>query len=68
MMINVSVNGESRRVADDSTMADLLSQLNINNRYCAVERNLDVVPRELHTSTVLADGDAIEIVTLVGGG
>ena len=67
-MINVSVNGESRRVSEDSTMSDLLNELKMNNRYCAVERNLNVVPREQHTSTLLADGDTIEIVTLVGGG
>src|SRR5205085_650257 len=34
----------------------------------AVEVNLGVVPRAEHAATVLADGDAVEIVTLVGGG
>ncbi len=67
-MISVSVNGTTRRVPDGSTMSDLLQELNINNRYCAVERNLNVIPREQHEQTVLAEGDAIEIVTLVGGG
>lgn len=67
-MIRISVNGESRQVAEKTTMADLLDDLKINNRYCAVEQNRQVVPREEHAETVLADGDAIEIVTLVGGG
>ena len=67
-MIRISVNGESRQVAENTTMADLLEDLRINNRYCAVEQNRQVVPREEHAATVLADGDAIEIVTLVGGG
>jgi thiamine biosynthesis protein ThiS len=66
-MISASVNGDSRRVSDDSTVSDLLNQLNINNRYCGVERNLDRFPREQYTSAVLADADAIEIVTLFGG-
>ena len=67
-MISVSVNGESRRIPEDSTMSDLLEDLKLNNRYCAVEQNREVVPREQHSTTVLAEGDAVENVTLVGGG
>ncbi len=67
-MIRVLVNGEPRSVPDQSTMADLLKDLNLNNKYCAVEQNREVVPREDHPRTVLTEGDAIEIVTLVGGG
>jgi thiamine biosynthesis protein ThiS len=34
----------------------------------AVERNLQIVPRARHGETALADGDRLEVVTLVGGG
>jgi sulfur carrier protein len=34
----------------------------------AVEVNRVLVPRSQHASRVLAEGDAIEVVTLVGGG
>ena len=34
----------------------------------AVERNGDIVPKRLYGETVLADGDALEIVGFVGGG
>lgn len=67
-MLHVSVNGESRSIADNSTIADLLQDLKINSRYCAVEQNREIVPREEHACTRLNDGDALEIVTLVGGG
>jgi len=46
----------------------LMEQLGYANKPCAVEVNQILVPhhkRELH---VLASGDTIEIVTLVGGG
>ena len=43
-------------------------ELGINNRYCAVERNRELVPRETHPQCQLQEGDQIEIVTLVGGG
>ena len=67
-MIRVSVNGESHTVPEKTTMSELLDVLGINNRYCAVEQNQEVVPREHHPNTFLADGDMLEIVTLVGGG
>jgi thiamine biosynthesis protein ThiS len=34
----------------------------------AVERNLAIVPRSAYVSTILADGDRIEIVHFIGGG
>ncbi|MCH2212577.1 MAG: sulfur carrier protein ThiS [Fuerstiella sp.] len=67
-MLRVFVNGEHHTLPDNFTMAELLERLGINNRYCAVEQNHEVIPRENHSDTRLADGDTLEIVTLVGGG
>ena len=66
--MEIHLNGETRIVAATWTIADLLNELKIENRYCAVERNSHVVPRELHSDCRLQPGDAIEVVTLVGGG
>jgi thiamine biosynthesis protein ThiS len=33
-----------------------------------VERNRSIVPRDAYGSTLLAEGDALEIVHFVGGG
>ncbi len=67
-MITIKLNGEARSVVPKWTISDLLLDLKINNRYCAVERNLELIPRERHTECQLQDGDQIEVVTLVGGG
>ena len=67
-MITIRLNGTEKQVKLDSSIADLLTELEINNRYCAVERNMELVPREEHSACRLESGDAIEIVTLVGGG
>jgi sulfur carrier protein len=67
-MISLRVNGKLQELPPGSTMSDLLTTLHINSRYCAVECNRDLVPRENHATTTLTDGDEIEIVTLVGGG
>jgi len=33
-----------------------------------VEKNLDIIPKEALETTVLADGDRVEILRFVGGG
>jgi sulfur carrier protein len=42
--------------------------MNITVTRSAVERNRTLVRRADHATTVLTDGDVLEIVTLVGGG
>ena len=66
--MTVTVNGEDRQVPDGATLAELIESLEIDPRYLAAERNLELVPREQHADCVLLPGDRIEIVTLVGGG
>jgi sulfur carrier protein len=66
--IAVSVNGEARQLPPDTTVAELLTQLAPAGRRVAVERNGTIVPRSMHGTTVLADGDRLEIVIAVGGG
>jgi len=66
--VQIVVNGRPREVSAGATVAALLGELNLNARYLAVERNLEVVPRAQHAACVLNTGDRLEIVTLVGGG
>lgn len=66
--MQVSVNGECRHVADGITVAVLLAELQLSAKPVAVEVNLELVPRQRHAEHRLADGDRLEIVTLVGGG
>jgi len=66
--VQIRVNGEPREVAAGTTVARLLVDLEMQPRYLAVERNFELVPRSRHADCILADGDTLEIVTLVGGG
>ena len=66
--MKIQVNGEEREVPAESTVADLLAQLQLEPRGLAVERNMELVPRASHAETMLAEGDRLEVVTLVGGG
>jgi thiazole synthase len=67
-MPTITVNAEPHTLPDPCSVADLLARLGRDPRTLAVERNREVVPRADHAGTRLLDGDAVEIVTLVGGG
>jgi sulfur carrier protein len=64
----IFVNGEARSVGPETTVAELLVELQLEPKHCAVEINLELVPRGRHAERRLASGDRLEIVTLVGGG
>jgi thiazole synthase len=64
----ITVNGESRPLPEPWTVAELLRRLGRDPGKVAVEVNREVVPRARQSAQELRDGDAVEIVTLVGGG
>ncbi len=67
-MITVTINGEEQKLAEGTTVDTLLTSMKVKRSFLAVERNREIVPRTAYAETHLADGDKIEIVTLVGGG
>ncbi|MGH6746092.1 sulfur carrier protein [Novosphingobium sp. PhB57] len=66
--LSLTVNGEPRRVAPGSSIADLVSGIGLDPRKVAVERNGEIAPRSTLADVLLADGDVLEIVHFVGGG
>lgn len=68
MQIEITVNGESRQIAPDLTVADLVAGLELTPQRLAIEHNLLILARSLWTETRLQPGDRLEIVHFVGGG
>lgn len=66
--INITFNGHARTSRVGMTVAQLLQEAQINARFVVVELNGEIVPRDLRDSSVLKEGDILEVVTLVGGG
>ena len=66
--MHITLNGQTRHVDPGTTLASLLALAGHAGRKVAVEVNLAVVPRTLHASHVLADGDRVEIIQAIGGG
>ncbi len=67
-MIQITVNGSTKLYEAPLAVAGLLERLALAGKKVAVERNGEIVPRGAHASTLLADGDRLEIVVAVGGG
>ncbi len=67
-MLELKINGETRRFPDPLTVAGLVEQLGYTGKRIAVERNGEIVPKGRHAATLLAAGDQLEIVVAVGGG
>ena len=66
--MNLVLNGEATTAPDSVTVAAFLEGLGLPQKGVAVERNREIVPRSTFGSTILAEGDRIEIVQFVGGG
>jgi sulfur carrier protein len=66
--VNIIVNGLAREVREDTSIAQLLAELDLTAQAVAVEVNLELIPRGHHAEHRLREGDRLEIVTLVGGG
>lgn len=66
--LSLLVNGEPRALPPGSTVETLLAHMGAAGRRVAVERNGQIVPKSRHASTLLTDGDRLEIVVAVGGG
>jgi len=66
--MTLTINGESRDFHNGITLAALVAQLGMKADRVAVELNLEIVPRPQWESTVLKNGDKLEIVHFVGGG
>ena len=67
-MLEVTLNGEKRRLPSPLTVEGLIEELRLDRRKVAVERNEEIVPRSLYAQTALAPGDSLEIVHFIGGG
>jgi sulfur carrier protein len=67
-VITVSVNGESRQLPADTTIATLIEEMGLAGKRIALERNGNIAPRSTFATQSLLNGDKLEIVVAVGGG
>ena len=66
--MTITLNGDKHELAAPLSVSALLQRLEIDARRVAVELNLTVVKKAAYDSSVIKDGDEVEIVNFVGGG
>ena len=66
--MQIHVNGEPKNFTDGLTLLELINHIQMPVQRIAVELNQVVVRRSDWETTLLNDGDKIEIVQFVGGG
>jgi thiamine biosynthesis protein ThiS len=66
--LRVLVNGDDKELADGAVIVDLVTGLNLKPERVAVEVNRKILKRSEWGSTLLVEGDKVEIVHFVGGG
>jgi sulfur carrier protein len=66
--LTVLVNGERRRVAPGTALDALVRTLAASPSGVAAALNETVVPRAQWSSTLLSEGDRVEVLTAVQGG
>ena len=66
--MKITLNGVEHAIRDGATVAALLEDLGLADKPAAVEVNRALVRKPDHHQTTLSEGDAVEVVTLVGGG
>lgn len=66
--MRVYVNGEAKELSGPTSLAELITQLDLPAARIAVELNRNVVRRNEWSSTMLHDDDRLELVHFVGGG
>ncbi|MCD8510901.1 MAG: sulfur carrier protein ThiS [Bacillus sp. (in: Bacteria)] len=65
----LQVNGkQSEHPENITTVSQLLSYYELNNKVVIVELNENIVDKDKHDETTVQDGDRIELVHFVGGG
>lgn len=65
--MNIYINGEATQV-QATTIAELVHELNLQDKRIAVELNEQLIAKSRHATTTLVNDAKIEIIQAVGGG
>ena len=66
--MEITVNGDRRALPAPISVRQYLESLEIDPVRVAVELNMEILPKSEYVTTLLKEGDVLEIVHFVGGG
>jgi sulfur carrier protein len=68
MVMQIFLNGETKEVSSEISLAELLAFFALPDKRVAVELNRKVVRRADWPTTTIAANDKVEVIHFVGGG
>ena len=67
-LMNIILNGQNKKIDDNTNIEKLLIILELDNKRLAVEVNQTIIPRAEFDTFTLSELDKVEIVQAIGGG
>ena len=64
----ITVNGKELELKEPLTLEVFLTESHYNLKRVAVEMNGEIGPKNVYATTLLHNGDKLEVVSFVGGG
>ncbi len=64
----IYINGDGREVAENITVANVVTELGLSDKKIALELNEEILPFQNFASQILNANDKLEIVHAIGGG
>ena len=62
------INGETKEFSDDSTLQNIITNLQIENKVMAAAVNMNIIKKDDWSNFIPKDDDKIELLQSVGGG
>jgi len=66
--LKIKVNGKPVEISEETSLKDFIEARSLGREGVIAELNEKVVARDKWGSALLAEGDSLELVSLVGGG
>ena len=62
------INGKNKQVNDNTTLQQIITELQIEDKVMACAVNMEIVKKENWSSFIPKENDKIELLQFVGGG
>lgn len=66
--VKIILNGEPREIEEETTLLQLVSDLELDLKKIAIEKDLEIVNPDRLEEVKLEEGTRLEIVHFIGGG
>ena len=67
-IMNIFVNQKKIIIPKESTIISILANLDIEDKYLAIEVNENILPKSEYDKYIIQENDKIGIINAIGGG